>query len=172
MKFLEAKQMFGVAVAIVIILLFSIPFLYWRKKKQKINEKEKEEEFFETETIKKEEKIEEIGPNVEPLTHEILEIKEIDIVEEPIIEETFEVPLTKEIKEIEVVPKKDEGLTFENFNVSKAKKKPIPGNLSSYYWVFEISCVDSKTNEKFEVHRRYSDFEWLINVLGIFNEKF
>jgi hypothetical protein len=162
-KYLEAKHVFGVVVAIVIILLFSIPFLIFRKKLQK-KEKEEEKEFFETETIEKE--IEKIEPEIEP-RNENLEIKEINIVEEPMLEEIVEVPLTEPIQEMKTIQITEKPSNVDTFKVSKAKKKPIPGNLSSYYWVFEISFVDPKTNEMFEVHRRYSDFEWLINVLGM-----
>jgi hypothetical protein len=147
--------------------------LFWdpQKKFQKPQKKEKEEEkeFFESETIEKE--IEKIEPEIEP-KNENLEIKEITIVEEPMLEEPMleeivEVPLTEPIQEMKTIQITEEPSNVDTFKVSKAKKKPIPGNLSSYYWVFEISFVDPKTNEMFEVHRRYSDFEWLINVLGM-----
>ena len=43
----------------------------------------------------------------------------------------------------------------------------MKGDLSKFYWVYEIKSKETKSNTLNIVYRRYSDFEWLIKIFGL-----
>eukprot|EP01080_Neovahlkampfia_damariscottae_P009152 gene9152-1240_t len=133
------------------IILFLLGSYFFHKKQTKITENEKEQK--------------------NPKEQENQENKIVnEIKEEPLENITDEKNENKNEKEnekenLKTVSKEQmkSSFPFQKFQVSEAKKKPVPGDLSKFHWVYEIKSIETETNTLNVVYRRYSDFKWLTN---------